>query len=857
MSRTSVKLGKLTCLSAALSAMAWATAASAQVAGSDQTGTSDPASGEMEGAPIIVTARQRSETLQSVPASITAFGASEIKTANITRPADFIGLTPGVSQVQTVEIGDLQVNIRGINSGRDTESSVALIIDGVLVTNPNALNQELDNISQIEVLKGPQGALYGRNALAGAIILTTRKPSDEFTGFIKAGAGKYGLWSVSGGVSGPIAAGIKASLNAYHRQEDGSYTNSFLHCSDCENFVKETGVTGRLMIDFGDKVDLDLKARYSKVKAGGVTFNASLALTDAAAFLKVPSFFEDPNKHEFFYLNRNDPDNQQESINFSAKANVNLDFADLTVIGTYNDVKNSFISAGVSNAFGIYNANSVCKAEYGAALADPVKFAVPPPFFYTPNIANSFLPPYPPIACGGYQYQQRDQKDRSLEVRLTSQDSGAFRWMLGGYLASINRHLVVAYGGDLGTGVLQKGFVPSTGPNPTDLLYDDNLYSRVYAGFANAAYDIQSNVELALALRYDVEARRARNNVPKIGPQTPGFGAFGFPVCPNGPINCSYYINPFYNANPTLNAIPGRQETFRQLQPKATLTWKPSSHFTAYGSYGYGFRSGGFNSSGTTATLLQFFGNLALPDGTKNLNNLSDNFKKEVSKAAELGFKARLLSGTLTINGAVFHTVDENGQDFSFFAGPFGSLRVVTNIDRAILKGVESDFRWHPSSRFSVFGGFGYTHSEIRKYSTRPYTVGNKVPYVPDYNGNLGAEYRLPLDNGLDLTLRADETFVGKTWFSPVQQNILPNFFTAFGFGRGDFSKQFRAPYATTNLNLTLQRANWDVSVWGTNVFDKKFLAEIIPAPEFGGSFIHDSYGRTFGIRASYKFGAN
>ena len=855
MSPTYLKHAKLTGLTVALSAMAWANAAAAQVAGSGQPQAADEASGEQP--EIIVTARARSEKLQAVPASITAFIDSDIKSANITRPADFIGLTPGVSQVQTLEVGDLQINIRGINSGRDTESSVALIIDGVLVTNPNALNQELDNISQIEVLKGPQGALYGRNALAGAIILTTRTPTDEMKGFIKVGAGKYGLWSASGGVSGPLGSGVKFALNAYHRQENGSYTNSFRQCSDCENFQRETGVTGRLLINPTDKIDLDLKARYSKVKAGGVTFNASLALTDAAAFLNVPSFFEDPNAHNFIYLNRNDPDNQQESFNLSAKMNVHLDFADLTVVGTYNTVKNSFISAGVSNAFGIYNANPVCQAEYATALANPTKYAVPPPFFFTPNIANSFLPPYPNITCGGYQYQQRDQKDGSVEVRLTSTGDGALRWMLGGYFASINRHLVVAYGGDLGTGVLQKGFVPSTGPNPTDLLYDDNFYSKVYAGFANTAYDISSKLELALALRYDIEARRVSNNVPKIGPQTPGFGAFGVPVCPAGPVNCAYFINPFYNANPTLSAIPGRQKTFRQLQPKITLNWKPSSDLTVYGSYGYGFRSGGFNSSGTTATLLQFFGNLTLPDGTKNLNNLSDGFEKEVSKAAELGFKARLLDGKLRLNGAIFHTVDENGQDFSFFAGPFGSLRVVTNIDRAILKGVEADFRWRPSSRLSFFGGIGYTHSEIRKYSTRPYTVGNKVPYIPEYTGNLGAEYTLRLGDGLDLMMRADETFVGKTWFSPVQQNILPNFFTAFGFGRGDFSKQFRAPYAATNLNLTLQGGNWDISLWGTNVFDKKFLSEIIPAPEFGGSFIHDSYGRTFGIRASMSFGGN
>ena len=128
---------------------------------------------------IVVTARQREERIEDVPVSITAFTAAEIRSAGIERPQDFIALTTGVSQVQTAEAGDMQVNIRGINTGRDAETNFALVIDGVLQTNPNALNQELSGVTQIEVLKGPQGALYGRNALAGALILTTRKPGDE------------------------------------------------------------------------------------------------------------------------------------------------------------------------------------------------------------------------------------------------------------------------------------------------------------------------------------------------------------------------------------------------------------------------------------------------------------------------------------------------------------------------------------------------------------------------------------------------------------------------------------------------------------------------------------------------------
>jgi iron complex outermembrane receptor protein len=142
---------------------------------------------------IVVTARQREERLIDVPATVTVFSETEIENAAISRPSEFIMRTPGLSQVQTLEVGDMQVSVRGINSGRDTESSVALVIDGVLLTNPNALNQELDDMVQIEVLKGPQGAIYGRNALAGAIILTTAKPPREFEADVSATAGNFNL----------------------------------------------------------------------------------------------------------------------------------------------------------------------------------------------------------------------------------------------------------------------------------------------------------------------------------------------------------------------------------------------------------------------------------------------------------------------------------------------------------------------------------------------------------------------------------------------------------------------------------------------------------------------------------------
>jgi iron complex outermembrane receptor protein len=115
-----------------------------------------------------------------VPIAVTAFTANDKQSAGINRPQDFVSLTPNVSMVDTANAGDTQVTIRGQYSTRDAESTFAYVVDGVLITNPNGFNGELYDIEQIEVLKGPQGALYGRNAVAGAIILNTRRPTDEF-----------------------------------------------------------------------------------------------------------------------------------------------------------------------------------------------------------------------------------------------------------------------------------------------------------------------------------------------------------------------------------------------------------------------------------------------------------------------------------------------------------------------------------------------------------------------------------------------------------------------------------------------------------------------------------------------------
>ena len=161
------------------------------------TATVSAQDGVLEIEEIVVTARKRNESLQDVPIAITAFTAQTIERAGIERPADFISLMPNVTIVDTANVGDTQVSIRGIVSTRDAESTFAYLVDGILSTNPNSFNEELVDVQQIEVLKGPQGDLYGRNAVAGAVLVTTKEPGDEFAGQVRIGGGTDNLASKS------------------------------------------------------------------------------------------------------------------------------------------------------------------------------------------------------------------------------------------------------------------------------------------------------------------------------------------------------------------------------------------------------------------------------------------------------------------------------------------------------------------------------------------------------------------------------------------------------------------------------------------------------------------------------------
>jgi len=800
-----------------------------------------PANSETLEEVIVTTARQREEQLIDVPASITAITADTLEKAAVERAGDFIRLTPGVTMVQTAEVADSQVNIRGINGARDAENSFALIVDGILLTNPAAFNREYADLQQIEILKGPQGAIYGRNAAAGAIIITTRKPGDTWEGEAKVGYAEDSTQTGSLSFGGPLGDAAKLSLSGNYRKTDGYYENIFVDEKNVDDY-EGLNATARLLFEPNDNLDVDFKLHYGKVDAASISFNAAFGVPGLtqSGLPNQELFNENVNQHNFQFVNNIDPKNDQETIEASVKMDWDLGFATLTGWALFSDVENSLSADGTSGAFGFFFADQECIDTSAALFASG--FQLPPPQIqFGPPPAAAIWGPYTPVACDGTQYQERNQKDTSFELRLASPGDQRLRWLAGVYALTIDRQVGVNTGIDRGAGVTESLFVPGGAnvPNPTEALVYDDFDSDVYAVFGQLAYDLTDNLELAAALRYDREKRKVTSLVPTDAlTQYIDFNPLDAPMG-GAPLNPA--LNPAINPS---GVIPDRERTFSQVEPKVSLTWETSDTLTLYANAGIGFKSGGFNNSGSAATV-----DLFINDLTGSTVTVSDEFEKEVSEAVEVGFKSKLFDGRVQFEGAVYNTDVEDMQFFEFFVGGFGLLRVVNTVDEVNIRGYELGATARLTDELRFIAGFSRVDSQIEKNDSRPVTVGNSSPYTPDYTGTAGIEIDVPTGNGLNWQASAYLNLVGPTFFHTLQDEDNPSF-----FGVANYTRHERDEYQTIDVRFAVQSENWTLALVGKNVTNEEYLQEVITAAEFGGSFIHPGTLRRWGAEVSYRF---
>lgn len=429
-------------------ALAWASPSLAQ----------DEDSAEGQGlSTIVVTAQTREQELQDVPIQVAAFGEEQIEAAGIISTQDFVDLVPNVSFDDSFTYLNSFIVVRGVTQINNADSPVAVIVDGVPQNNQKQLKLNLFDLERIEVLKGPQGGLYGRNAIGGAINIVTRRPGDELSGMARAIYGRGDFVNLSAALSTPLGetAGLRVSGN--YVTDNGRIENSFT--GENVDFVDhDWELRGRFVAELSPSVEVDLRASYRDFQAGGI-YDAQVASGNANDIV--------------------DPSVNIEGLTFGDifEATMKWDFelggGTLSSISGYTDLTENYRG----------------DLDFSNPIDDPDGFA-------------------------GLNLQLGQGQDLgvelfSQELRYVSDDSLPFRYILGAYYLHTDRALQTRGFIDLeGTttgGVGSRDQID----NAALVIINNNATNSndAYAVYANFEFDLTDSLILQGALRYDRDER--------------------------------------------------------------------------------------------------------------------------------------------------------------------------------------------------------------------------------------------------------------------------------------------------------------------------------------------------------------
>ena len=285
---------------------------------------------------IVVTSRFRSEKLLSVPDSITAFTAADIERHRIERINRVASLTPNLRFSDDQEVGISTLVIRGVRQNRGTgQPPVSFRIDGVSATNNLLTTQELFDIESVDVLRGPQGALYGRNAIGGAILVSTRPATNEPEFGLRVSAAEGNDYIVAASASGPVAEDtLLYRLSMRLQDRDGQLENAYLDNQKVD-FKTSNSFRGRLTYLPTERLSVDLRAQYSDQEGGSGYFMPASEGVLPLPPPEPPIFFGNPvyeiqsNRIGVSFV---------ESTELSAKIDYEFDWGTFTSITSYTDV---------------------------------------------------------------------------------------------------------------------------------------------------------------------------------------------------------------------------------------------------------------------------------------------------------------------------------------------------------------------------------------------------------------------------------------------------------------------------------------------------------------------------------------
>jgi outer membrane receptor protein involved in Fe transport len=801
-------------VSACVLPMALTVPAYAQTAGQDQ---------ELRQTEVVVFAQKREQSLQDVPVSVTALDQAILEAAGVRDIKDLTILTPGLLVTSTSNETVTTARIRGIGTVGDNpglESSVGVIIDGVYRPRNGVGFGDLGEIERIEVLKGPQGTLFGKNTSAGVIQVFSAAPEFEFSSRAEATIGNFEKVGLSGSVTGPIIAD-KLAFRAYAtvQQRDGftdvnTGPNSL---ASGRRFRDEStdgdqnyySLRGQLLFTPNDTTDIrliaDFSARDENCCVGVVLPSPN---PNAAG--------QSPTQNLINFLAGGEA-TRRPAQPFGRLAHSNR--------GTEQEIEDSGIQATVDIDLGWADFNSTTAVRYWETVNGQDADFTALDIWYRPADGNN----------------ARTFDTFSQEFRLNgATDFGGMdlNWLIGGFFAQedLLTEDALLYGLDYyayfagrptnptGTRGLLNAAPASFGlvegtifQQGTGVRDTHKQEAETLAIFTNNSLAVTDKLELTLGLRYTVDDKELQSTFNTTGGgcqaalagQAGIIGALG--AASAGAILgnlCLPWMNNQFNGN-LAQSLEQREWTYTA---KAAYRW--TDDFMTYGSFARGYKAGGFNHDRE-----QNFGFNGTAFAVTRDNDTS--FQGEFVDSFELGAKSTLLGGSLRLNGAAFLQNYENFQLNTFLGTNF----IVTPIPEVESSGIEADFLWLPPvDGLTLQGGFTYSKTEYGTFTPVASGIallpGATVSFAPEWATSGSISYERPIGNFVfSSSLNARYTSEYST-----ASDLLPA------------KDQDAFTLVNGRVGLGTADGKWTVELWAQNLTDEDYLQVGFNGPLQGSS---------------------
>ncbi|PTS86222.1 TonB-dependent receptor [Sphingomonas sp. HMWF008] len=805
---------------------------------------------------IVVTAQKRAQNVQDVPIAISAFTADTLQQRAVQNVSQLSALTPNVNlDAGTPFSGSASVlaaYIRGIGSDDfafNIDPGVGVYLDGVYLARTVGANQDLLDVERVEILKGPQGTLFGRNTIGGAISIVTRDPASTFKVRGDFTTGQYNLFQGRGSIDLPITDNLRSSITFNVKRQDGflkrvpfpdqrannapSFNNfsaaDYASAQD-EGAANTASIRGKLKWSNGGGLSVLLAGDYTKDR--GTSANSVIGIFpnvpgNFAGTANLPGTAFDPtgttgfNFAGLYNFCIGSTGAQIAARNAQALCGVSgtqfnprfqlPSIASVNVDGNPANDRlpwdSRFLTNDPNRSYSTGNSYSNLES-WGLAGTINVDLGR--------NIDLKSITAYREVNwSAGLDADGSPLNFAQLSFTLNQYQFSQELQLLGHLFEKKLNYVLGAYyfkeGGNLHDYVtFAEGQVQVDGPNRLD--------TENYAFFGQLDYQPIDLISFTAGGRYTHEKKTFTGGQQELN----GFNykLFGCSdangnITPNGPfplapITCSQGLSFPNPANPVQVYVPGQnRKSFNNFAPKLGIQLHPAERLLVYGSWSKGYKTGGWTTR------------LTNPQG-----NVAPDFNEEKATTWELGVKSTFFNRRLQVNAAAFSTDYKDIQ----LNIQIGTSPTIANAGNARIRGLELEVVAEPFDGFSINSAIGYIDAVYTSVSPAAAAVGGtnafqagtlvgqSLPKTPTFKLNISPRYKQSLGNGGALVFLGDFTHTSSAW-NDTQRTFLLR----------------RAPADIFNANITYQDPHdtWTLTAGATNITNKRFLTS-------GGSNLAD-----------------